>query len=624
MDPTGPRADVVKARHDFFERNDTSTGLVPPTILRSWRRCAERGFDSHVRPAIEPVGPIELRELHERNERLIRLCRPELEALTIEARDTGGLAILTDGAGFVLDAVGDASFAGKAAGVALRPGVRWAEASTGTNAIGTALVERRAVEVRGAEHYFEPHRILSCAAAPILDPRGAMVGALDFSGRAEIALSHALSLVRMGVDQIEHRMFADGFESCDLVRLHADRDLLGTAREGVLVFEGARLVAANRHGLKLLGLDWNALGARSFGDLFDGRPRAAADGRLVTRSGASLHARMRKPAIAVPGARLVAPLSDPAAASAPPARQLEGPVFDAATEASLRRAVRLVEGDVPILIRGETGSGKEMFARAVHAAGSRATSPFVAVNCAALPEGLIESELFGYEHGAFTGARKAGSRGLLREADGGVLFLDEIGDMPLTLQARLLRVVQERAVQPLGGGRPAPLDIRIICATHRDLVAMSADGGFRSDLYFRLAQFTFALPALREHADRGSVIEAIWRGLPRGGRTLSLATLDRLRRHDWPGNHRELVGVLKALIALSDPGEAIGPELLPATIAPLQAGAAPNAEGNLEALAVGAMRAAVQASGGNVAEAARRLGVSRSTLYRRALSRRAR
>jgi transcriptional regulator of acetoin/glycerol metabolism len=144
MDPTGPRADVVKARHDFFERNDTSTGLVPPTILRSWRRCAERGFDSHVRPAIEPVGPIELRELHERNERLIRLCRPELEALTIEARDTGGLAILTDGAGFVLDAVGDASFAGKAAGVALRPGVRWAEASTGTNAIGTALVERRA------------------------------------------------------------------------------------------------------------------------------------------------------------------------------------------------------------------------------------------------------------------------------------------------------------------------------------------------------------------------------------------------------------------------------------------------------------------------------------------------
>ncbi|HVI29577.1 sigma-54-dependent Fis family transcriptional regulator [Hansschlegelia sp.] len=617
MSAAAPRADLMQARRDFFDRHAEPMDVVPPSILRSWRRCVERGFDSHAEPRIEPVGSAALREHHERNDRLIRLCRPELEALAAEARDTGSLVILTDGGGLVLDAVGDPGFAGKAAGVALRPGVRWAEASTGTNAIGAALVERRPIEVRGAEHYFESHRILTCAAAPIFDPRGALVGALDLSGAATIPHLHALSLIRLGVDQIEHRMFAEGFAGCDVLRLHADPALLGTPQEGVAVFEGARLVAANRHALKLLGLDWNALGARTFGDLFDGGHLARAEARtLRSRAGTVLHARLPAPAPLVPGARL-----KPAAPPAAPA----GPVFDAATRANLARAVKLVDGDIPILIQGETGSGKEMFARAVHAASARAEKPFVAVNCAALPEGLIESELFGYEHGAFTGARRTGSKGLLREADGGVLFLDEIGDMPLPLQARLLRVVQERAVTPLGGGRPTPLDVRLICATHRDLQALSAQQAFRPDLYFRLAQFTFALPPLRALPDRTALIEALWRGLATEGRRFSPAAIAAMRRYDWPGNHRELVGVLKAMIALSSPGESLGPDLLPASV--LQGAAPPAtpaeaAAGGLDAMARGAMLAAVEACGGNVAAAARRLGVSRSTLYRRALSRR--
>ncbi|WP_261401285.1 sigma-54-dependent Fis family transcriptional regulator [Chenggangzhangella methanolivorans] len=214
---------------------------------------------------------------------------------------------------------------------------------------------------------------------------------------------------------------------------------------------------------------------------------------------------------------------------------------------------------------------------------------------------------------------------MLREADGGVLFLDEIGDMPIGLQARLLRVVQDRAVTPLGGGKPTAIDIRLVCATHRDLTALAACETFRADLYFRLAQFTFALPPFRELADRPGVVRAIWERLPREGRTLEPATLAALVAHDWPGNHRELAGVLKALVALSDPGEAIGPELLPASVGlPPRAVAAPLSapEGELGAMARGAMLAAIDDCGGNVAAAARRLGVSRSTLYRRALGRR--
>lgn len=615
-------ADLARARRDFFDRGAQPHGLSP-AIFRSWLRCAERGFDSHKEPRSEPVGRGALRELHERNDELIRLSRPELEALAAEARDTASLAILTDASGLVLDAFGDRDFAGKAAGVSLQQGAPWAEAAAGTNAIGAALVERRAIEVRGSEHFFDSHRILTCAAAPIFDPRGAMIGALDISGHASVPQLHALSLIRLGVDQIEHRMFAEGFDGRDVVRLHSDPALLGAAQEGVLVFEGARLVAANRHALKLLELDWNALGARSFGDLFDGGKLSPTEtARLRTRSGGALHARLsRHEPRPVP---VRAPTLAEAPASAAPAIHpaADEPVFDAATKASLKRAVRLLDGDVPILIQGETGSGKEMFARALHAQSSRAQKPFVAVNCAALPEGLIEAELFGYEHGAFTGARRSGSKGVLREADGGVLFLDEIGDMPIGLQARLLRVVQDRAVTPLGGGKPTAIDIRLVCATHRDLTALAASETFRADLYFRLAQFTFALPAFRDLADRPGVIRAVWERLPHEGRALDPATLAALTAHDWPGNHRELAGVLKALVALSDPGEAIGPELLPASVrqpARIVAAALPSAEGELGAMARSAMLAAIDDCGGNVTAAARKLGVSRSTLYRRAI-----
>lgn len=619
MEPKRPPADVLQARRQFFDGGAAPSGGVPPSILQSWRRCAERGFDSHDRPRLEPPASAVLRELRERNAALIRVSRPELESLRAEARDTGSIAILTDGAGLVLDAAGDAEFAGKAAGVALRPGVGWSEAASGTNAIGAALLERRPIEVRGAEHYFEPHRILTCAASPIFDPRGRLLGALDLSGHAAVPHLHALSLIRMAVDQIEHRMFAEEFDGADMLRFQSDPDLLGTPQEALLAFEGSRLVAANRRALKLLGLDWDALGARSFRDLFDGAPqRLASAERLVTRGGVAVHARFRERPIVVPGAALT-PGPAPGTKPASPA----GARFDRGVERDLARAVRLLDGDVPVLIQGETGSGKEVFARAVHALSRRADRPFVAVNCAALPETLIEAELFGYEEGAFTGARRAGSKGLIREADGGVLLLDEIGDMPLALQARLLRTLQDRAVTPLGGAKPHRIDVRLVSATHRDVKAMVDAGTFRADLYYRIAQYAFALPAFRDLPDRAAAILAVWEALPTEGRRLSPATLDRMCAHDWPGNHRELVGALRAMIALSEKRETIEPDLLPVSVRATGDVAPPAAamEGGLDGLARAAMRSALEEAGGNVAEAARRLGVSRSTLYRRGLGR---
>ncbi|WP_428030690.1 sigma-54-dependent Fis family transcriptional regulator [Ancylobacter sp.] len=602
-----PRA-VLAARKQFFQQglgDRPLAALVSEPILRSWKRCAERGLDSAALPRLEPLTAHELSAITERHERLRRLCRPEVESLYADAMQTGCVVILTDSEGMILDALGNADFAARAAQVALRPGVLWGESTTGTNAVGTALVEGRPIAVHGGEHYYDPHAILSCSAAPILDPYGHTVGALDLSGPAAVDHRHALGLVRLAVEQIEHRFFDEGFSGRRILRLQADRALLGTSREGVLVFEDDRLVAANRAGLGLVGADWSALGEKRAGELLERLP--GADGEthaLRGQGGGALYGRFEGV-----GAR---PHSLPRPR---PARREEGPLLGAAEKLALARAVRMVAADVPVLIRGETGTGKELAAREIHRASARGGGPFVAVNCAAIPETLIESELFGYEDGAFTGARRQGRRGLLREADGGVLFLDEIGDMPLALQSRLLRVLQEREVAPLGGGRPVKVDFALLCATHRDLRLLVETGSFRQDLYFRIAHYTVELPPLRQLGDRAEIVRALWGRLVEDERlTLSEGCEARLAAYEWPGNFRQLAGTLRVLAALAEPFRPVGEDMLPPDI--LAAPPAPAAD-TLDALTTEAMRRTLEACGGNVSQAARQLGVNRSTLYRR-------
>ncbi len=349
----------------------------------------------------------------------------------------------------------------------------------------------------------------------------------------------------LAVELIEHRLFERGYENCAILRFHEEADLVGTAREAILVFDGDRLVAGNKRGLTLLKLDWSALDKARLGDILEAVEPSADLRPIRGPDGQVLHGRLTPPAER--GPRALRP-----AARLPAADTIE-PVFDSATLAALDRAIRLVDADVPVLVHGETGAGKEVFARRVHAGSARRAAPFIAVNCAALPESLIESELFGYEEGAFTGARRQGQPGLVRQADRGILFLDEIGDMPLAAQGRLLRVLQERQVRPLGGGAPVPVDFALLCATHRPLAALVEGGSFRQDLYFRIAQYVVELPALRDLADRRGAITRLWSAL--GGDAIGVElggeTLDLLAAHDWPGNFRQLAGLLRAMIALA-------------------------------------------------------------------------
>ena len=597
-------ATLAAAREKFFSGHALPDGLVPAPILRSWQRCAEQGLDAGGTIRAEPVTAAELRALQEQNESLRLLSRSELVSLRGEARLTDSVVILTDAKGLVLDTAGSADFAGRAAEVSLRPGVVWSETSTGTNAIGTALAERRAIEVHGAEHFFEPHGILHCAASPIFDPFGKLAGVLDMSGHASAHHTHAMGLVRLAVEQIEHRFFSLRFEDMTVVRFHRSADLLGTAREAILVFDGDKFVAGNRRALHLIGLDRHALRKMSGQEIFE----SMGDGELRGREGERYFANIRQPKAA------------PTAAIAPLPRRARpdqnGPFFTARTRADLAKAIRLVDAEVPLLIAGETGTGKEVFARHLHGLARRAGKPFVAINCAALPESLIEAELFGYEPGAFTGARKQGAKGLVQQAEGGVLFLDEIGDMPLALQSRLLRVLQDKQVAPLGGGALQKADFVPVCATNRDLRTMVEAGTFRGDLYFRIAQYTINLPALADYPDVAEVVTSLWAQLAPGRAPLPAPVLAQLATHGWPGNFRELAGTLRALAALAEPGAPVDLSDLP-QFAVVSRPTPPDGQRDLGSLTEAAMRRAIEQHRGNLSAAARELNIDRSTLYRR-------
>jgi len=291
-------------------------------------------------------------------------------------------------------------------------------------------------------------------------------------------------------------------------------------------------------------------------------------------------------------------------------------IGDSAAMAEVRRLGRLAAGArATVLLLGESGTGKELMARAIHRASARSAGPFVAVNCAAVPEGLLEAEFFGYVDGAFTGARRGGKPGKFEQADGGTLFLDEVGELAPVLQAKLLRAVQEREVEPVGAIRPTPVDCRVIAASNRDLQAMVGRGEFRLDLYYRLNVLTLCLPPLRERGeDLPGLAAHLLRKLSAGaGRppVLSAAALERIRAHDWPGNVRELENLLERALVLA-PGPVLGPELFPTTGRADQGTVWRRSRQEAERTA---LLGALAQVGGNKAAAARLLGLSRSQFY---------
>ncbi|MEO8122960.1 MAG: sigma-54-dependent Fis family transcriptional regulator [Burkholderiales bacterium] len=599
---------------------------TPDTIIReSWARCVHTHRLDPTRMQEAVILPQHLvREHRERMDDFLHIARHGLEALYQQVAGMGYCVLLTDSRGVTVDFIGDLQLDPALRRAGLYLGADWSEHRAGTCGVGTAIATGQALTVHQGDHFDATHIPLTCTAAPVYDPFGRLNAILDISAltsaQAKSSQHLALQLVKVYANRVENANFLRWFRNDWVLKLHPSPEFVEISPDYLVALDaGGRVIGHNRAaqlllesaaGMPVLGMPFERLFNLRFDDL--GRFVRAMPGnrRAVTLAGSGrvlfLHA------VPPPPRRVVAePAADPEI-PAPLARLSGG---DPALARQIQRAARLVDTPVSLLISGETGSGKEYFAKALHEASQRRGKPFVAVNCAAIPDTLIESELFGHLPGSFSGALAKGKRGLIQAAEGGTLFLDEIGDMPRNLQARLLRVLAEREVLPVGATAPVAVDIRVIAATHRDLEALVREGRFRDDLYYRLAGAHLKLPPLRERNDLPWLLHKM---LHEGGTAVTLSSDAEalLRAHTWPGNLRELHNVIEFARAVCNGGViAVNdlPDVLtarpPALIASGTAATRlPEAQLLLQYL---------RAAQWNVSAVAHQMGVSRMTLYRR-------
>jgi transcriptional regulator of acetoin/glycerol metabolism len=584
-------------------------------VIQSWLRCLN---DYRLNPAQTQEAYIVpdtlLREHREQSEELIRIGRTGLEALFRQVADQSYVLLLSDARGVTVEFMGDPTFDNQLRKAGLYLGSEWSEDRAGTCAVGACMVSGKPVIIG-----------LTCTAAPIFDTFGDLSAVLDISQlrspTAKASQQLALHLVASTARRIELANLMTRAREDWVLRLARLPDFLDVDPDAAITIDGSGTITGMTHGgfgAVARGMNLSTISTKDFigkpiSSVFDididqlpalmrGRPNGerllrARNGLALFASAIAPVSSFRAPATSI-SVRLPAAL-----------RQLS--FGDPAMEALQARAAKLADRHIPILIKGETGSGKEYLARAIHDSNAK-PGPFIAVNCAAIPEQLIESELFGYVPGAFTGAMQKGKTGLIEAANGGTLFLDEIGDMPLALQSRLLRVLSESEIQPVGALKPKPVKFRLLSASHRDLAALAAEGRFREDLLYRLNAATLTLPSLRQRQDFDNLVDHLLRRI--GEEEGETITLDRAARkvlagYGWPGNLRELDNTLRVAAAIAtDATITIDclPEHFQAEIA------MGNGRTDQQAL-----HRELDACGNNISALARKLGVNRSTIHRR-------
>ncbi|MFG1344854.1 sigma-54-dependent Fis family transcriptional regulator [Xanthobacter autotrophicus DSM 431] len=621
-----PYREIARA-WEAFHQDGFASPVVRPAVLASWQRSRQHCIAAN-RAAAPLVSEAELHRRRGQNTRLITAARPAMDEARHLLSDARSMLILTDTEGTILETEGDVRAVDTGQEVKLQRGGRWCEAEIGTNAIGTALASGRPVQIHASEHFCAPVQRWTCAAAPVHHPLdGEVIGAVDISGSTDtfnpqnlahaVALAHQIEAVLGRRLEMEHEQVLRHFLSKRSLWL--SEEILAFGRSGALIYSTDRaLKEVARRNDRFIS-DGRLAALREVApDAWAERVAALLPGasiEIVREDGEEiggvvvLHAARRPKPVPREGVRDAEPFPFEAIVG-------ESPVMREAKE----KARRMAESGLPILLEGETGVGKEVFARAIHG-GRQPCGPFVPLNCGGLPRDLIASELFGYDKGAFTGADAAGKQGKVEAADGGLLCLDEIGEMPLELQSYLLRVLEDGVVYRVGGHAARRVNLRLVSMTNRDLSGEVAAGRFRKDLFYRIAALRLRIPPLRErgedvlllldHFGRAAAARA---GLP--APRFTEAARAALAAYSWPGNVRELRNVVDMLIAMG--GSAGGAVDLPDLPPEIHAGAEEPRKGtDLKAVEEAAIRAAVEACGGNLSRAARRLGIARSTLYMR-------
>lgn len=569
---------VLKAWDRFLCDSKLPANVIREVIEHSWKRCNSAGVDPQLCQAAPPVPTEELAKLQHEHRELFEASQPIMAQAQDFLSQSESIMILTDPNGLILETEGDLATVEDALDIGLMTGVNWSELSCGTNAIGTALSAQEPVQVHGAEHFCAGIKEWTCSSTVVRDPvDGKILGALDVSGLSGTFSRHVLALVTAAGSRIEAQLMMRELEFRHrLMEAGLAQHLFRVSPSGFLVFDRkgrpGKIDARAQRSLAALGITPELKMDQRL-EIFDSDATTAiAKATLpewlrpewvepVIQDGERLGTIVVLPEVPQRGAewrvrqleRCVETIRG-ALSEQHGFAQLIGNA--SAFRNTLGEAAKVASTEATVLLTGESGTGKELVARAIHYASPRAKGPFVTVNCAALPDTLIESELFGHERGAFTGADKL-RPGRFELAAGGTLFLDEIGEVASALQAKLLRVLQEREYERVGGTKTLCADVRLIAATNADLDQMVAERKFRSDLYYRLKVFPVQMPSLRERAEDIPLLVAYFmdRYASKAGKTIrrvNKQTLELLRSYHWPGNIRELQNVIERSVIECD------------------------------------------------------------------------
>lgn len=616
---------------------------IRPEVANSWQRCRNYKVNPYD-IGDQAVNQLELRERLHRNHHLVKIARSAMENLYTFVRGSGFEIVLSDQHAYLLEVVGDRDIISKGTKVQLCPGGNWHESAKGTNAIGTALMEKQPVQILAWEHFCRPNHFLTCSAAPIFDPDGEIVGVLNISGDYRYANAHTLGMVVAAVNAIEKQLCLHKVTSKLYISYKYSQTLLESISDGIVSVNNSGIIAEmNSSGGKIFGINHQAAKGKHINTVM--RQQAPIMSLLATGEGYQdreilLEKQGKKVfssatlllddsgntigAVAVLRQARDALRSRRAQHSSLPRYSFDDIIGESPAISEAKEWARIAANSgSTILLSGESGTGKELFAQSIHNASSFRNGPFIAINCAAIPEALVESELFGYAEGTFTGAKKGGSPGKFESADRGTLFLDEIGDMPLTVQAKVLRVIQEKKISRVGSSEERQVEIRIIASTHKNLRTEVLNGYFREDLFYRLNVLVVRVPPLR---DRGGdipliachLVEKISARMGRQRVDVEDAFWEKLSSHHWPGNVRELENAIEQAIVRSGDAQVLSARHLTFDVVESVAPTGGRVEVvSLSEMEKQAISAALDLYDGNIQKAASKLGIGRNTLYRK-------
>ncbi|EHK9087165.1 sigma-54-dependent Fis family transcriptional regulator [Vibrio parahaemolyticus] len=567
-------------------------------LSTSWIRSEQAGLKQRRRPEDIRVTPATLQDRrHQLNFLLETVTQFALPLFNQLFAHSDSRLILTDADGVIIGSWGQPKFREKLTEIALSSGACWQEKVKGTNAIGTAIIEAKPVSVIGDQHFIQHHRFISCSANPIFDHLGHLIGILDITSEQKKHDFSTQVLVQNMVQQVENQLLNLIPQGHIRVDLACEKGLLNSGWQGIIIAnEDGQILAHNQVASQLLAQQ-NVIG-QSLDDILSIQ---STDHPFVFKT---------------------KPLTDKKVKSRSVTASNDLHYGDSTVEHCWQQANRVIDKDISLLILGETGVGKNEFVKALHKNSQRKTGPLVSVNCGALPKDLVESELFGYVAGAFTGANNKGYQGKIRQAHKGILFLDEIADLPLDAQSRLLHVLQDKTVLPVGSNQSVQVDTQIIAATHKDLDSLVSEGLFRQDLYYRLNGLIIELPRFEERDDKQQLIENIHRRHAESEQQLCPHLLSLLLSYSWPGNLRELDSLIKVSALMAQGEETLELAHVPTHLSKKLSQAqdvATAAEPTLKLRATveDKLLKTYQANQGNISKTSRMLGVSRNTIYRK-------